>query len=134
MPSRGEKRREEREAGKNIGMSGSLQLDGSEVVVAVAVDGPPDAEGQRPYKTWIRGPATNHTNAEMVQLLALICSSITIGNAQGGQMSVQRSIDECKNIFGRALDGQVHRVMANALATRSLQTVQLERETPEEGQ
>lgn len=123
--SRAEERRAEK--AQALTQSGSLKLNGGEVVVAVACNGIANAEGQRPYQTWVRGPATEHTNAEMVQLLAMLATTIVLGNAQGGKISVQQSIDECKVIFGRSLEGHVHRAISGGHGFDNLTTVPMAR-------
>lgn len=111
-------------------VEGNLKLNGGEVVLAVAVNGPADAQGLRPYQTWVRGPATQHTNAEMVQLLAMMATTIVLGNAFHGKISVQQSIDGCKEIFAKALEAHVHRAIASGTAQQGLHTIDMKREVP----
>lgn len=127
-PSRASKRREERAHEQSI--TGSLKLHGGEVVVAVAVNGPRDAHGMRPYQTWVRGPATQHTNAEMLQLLAMLATTITLGNAFHSKVSVQQAIDGTIEVFSKALSAHVHQQIASGKAQQGMTTVDMKREEP----
>lgn len=127
--SRADDRRHKRDQAKTV--EGSLKLNGGEVVVAVAVNGPRDAQGMRPYQTWVRGPATQHTNAEMLQLLAMLATTITLGNAFHSKTSVQQAIDGTMEIFGKALLNHVHQQIASGKAQENLTTIEMKREEPQ---
>ena len=128
--SRAEKRRAEKAHEQSV--SGSLKLNGGEVVVAVAVNGPADANGRRPYQTWVRGPATQHTNAEMVQLLAMLGTTIVLGNAFHSKISIQQSIDGMLEIFKKSLEAHVHQQIATGRAQENMTTVDMKREASAE--
>lgn len=119
--TRAARRREEREAEK----PDTLKLRDGEVVVAVALNAAKSPNGERQYQTWVRGPQTGHNNGQMVELLSMLASTIVLGSAQGGRISVQQSIDECKQIFAQSLQAHVHRSLAQGIQAHGLRTVQL---------
>lgn len=126
--TRAEKRRADKAHKQS--MEGSLKINGAEVVLAVAVNGPADAQGRRPYQTWVRGPATQHTNAEMTQLLAMLGTTITLGNAFHSKVSLQQSIDGTVEVFKKALMAMVHQQIASGRAQENLTTIDMKREVP----
>lgn len=104
-----------------------LRIRGQEIVVAVTVGGPANEKGERLYGTFVRGPDTNHTNAEMTQCLAMLATTMVFGNAAGSKVSLQQSMDEVLMVFKKALEQHVHRAAASGAATRNLHTTQLPR-------
>lgn len=119
--TRAARRRDEREADK----PDTLRLQGADVVLAVAVKGAVGKDGGREYQTWVRGPQTGHNNGDMVGCLSMLASTIVLGSAQGGRISVQQSIDECKRIFAESLQAHVHRKLMGGVADGTLKTVLL---------
>ena len=119
MASRAEKRRTERE--------GTLQLKGADVVVAATVNGPRDESGNRPYMCWVNAPQTQHSNAEIIQVLAMLAMTPVFGNAQASKRSLQECIDEAATIFAKSLEFHAHRMVQSGKAMENLTTVQIER-------
>lgn len=124
--SRAEKRRSEREQPDHMA---PLKLKGADVVFALCVSGPRAPNGTRPYHHWVRGPATDHTNAEMTQLLAMLAVTMVVGNVAGTPgLSMQAAMDQVKDIFGRSLEQFVHQAVQRGDADRNLTTVKMGRD------
>lgn len=100
--------------------------------MAVTVNGPRTPGGDRPYAAMVCAPQTDHTNGEVIQLLAMLACTPVFGEAQAsaGKISLQKAIDGCCEIFRSALEEHVHRMVANGKAMQNLSTVQIERMAP----
>lgn len=108
-------------------------INGHPVVVALTVDSERDPEGGRKYSALVCAPQTDHTNGEIIALLAMLACTPVFGEAQAsqGKVSLQQAIDGCVGIFKAALEGHVHRMVANGNSVQNLKTVQIERMRPE---
>lgn len=109
------------------GLLKGMKLAGDDVVVAATVSGPRDERGNRPYKVWVNAPQTEHSNAEIIQVLAMLAMTPVFGNAQASGRSVQECIDEATAIFGKSLEFHAHQMVASGQAMQNLKTVQIER-------
>ena len=128
MSSRPEKRRDKRD------LLDVPLIHGHPVVVAVTVQGARDeGTGERMYGALVCAPQTDHTNGEIIALLAMLACTPVFGEAQasGGKVSLQQAIDGCVGIFKTALEGHVHRMVASGSSVKNLKTVQIERMKPE---
>lgn len=124
--SRAEQRRAERQ------MREPPKINGHPVVVALTVNGPKDQQGNRPYAALVCAPQTDHTNGEVIALLAMLACTPVFGEAQasGGKVSLQQAVDQCVALFKQALEGHVHKMVASGRTVENLTTVQIERVTP----
>ena len=105
-----------------------LKIGGAEIVLGITVHpGEKGPNGERLYGSIIRGPETDHTNAEMVQCLAILATTIVFGNAAAAKLSLQQAMDEVTKIFSQALASHVHQAASRGNATQGLKTVQLDR-------
>ena len=107
-------------------------INGHPVVVALTVDSERDPEGGRKYSALVCAPQTDHTNGEIIALLAMLACTPVFGEAQAsqGKLSLQQAIDSCTALFREALEGQVHRMVTNGNVMKNLSTVQIERMAP----
>lgn len=98
----------------------AVKIDGDEVVFAIAVT----KDGL--YRNWIRGPSTNHSNGQMIELMALLAATLAIESAKFSGCSVQEAMDDSVKLYVNALRMSIHKILSSEYDMGEMTTVPID--------